>query len=275
MKKTLIILAFLIINTINAQQISSNFNTDDEGWVVIGDATSALPFYFAEGGKTGGYVSADDTAAGGVWFWSAPAKFLGDQNTSLGKTLSFDLKQNSLSSQFDDNDIIISSPEITIVLDLPNNPDIEWTSYSVTLDATFPWKIDNITNGALATSEQILAVLSNITSLKIRGEYVSGADTGGLDNVILENNILDTNSFSTLQLIFFPNPSSGIFNIQTNNSIENASITISDLNGRIVHQSLFENLQNKALDLNYLQNGIYLLNISNGTYNYAQKLVKK
>ncbi len=275
MKKTLQIVAFLILNTINAQQIKSDFSTNDENWVVIGDATSALPFYLADGGNPGGYVSADDTATGGVWYWSAPAKFLGDQNTSFGKRLSFDLKQSYISSQFNDNDIIISNGAITIVLDLLDNPGIEWTSYSVTLDTTNPWKLDNITNSELATAEQILAVLSNITSLKIRGEYVSGADTGGLDNVILQNNILDINSFSSKLLSCYPNPSSGIFNIQTDNSFENASITISDLNGRIVHQSEAENLQNKAIDLHQVQKGIYILNIKNATFNHSQKIVKQ
>ena len=36
-----------------------------------------------------------------------------------------------------------------------------------------------------ASSEQMLAVLSNLTLLRIRAEYQTGADTGGLDIVVL------------------------------------------------------------------------------------------
>ncbi len=82
---------------------------------------------------------------------------------------------------------------------------------------------------------------------------------------------------NTLKSAFtiYPNPSTGIFTIQTENPISNANITIADLNGRIVHESKTENLDNKILDLNNLQNGIYILNISNGDYNHSQKIVKQ
>jgi hypothetical protein len=39
--------------------------------------------------------------------------------------------------------------------------------------------------GPLATETEIKTVLSNITTLRIRGEYISGNDVGDLDNVIL------------------------------------------------------------------------------------------
>lgn len=268
MKNLLALGTFLILNTVNAQQISSDFSIDAEDWIVIGDATSALPFYLSEGGNTAGYISADDTAAGGVWYWSAPAKFLGDQNTSFGKTLSFDLKQNSLSSQFDDNDIIITSPEITIVLDLPNNPDIEWTSYNVTLDATFPWKIDNIISGELATSEQIATVLSNITSLKIRGEYVSGADTGGLDNVILENNLLGIDSSSISNLSFYPNPATN--EIYFSKNLE--QIAIYDFQGKKINITKTAN----SADISALPQGFYIIKgLDINGKSVTQKIVKE
>ena len=70
-------------------------------------------------------------------------------------------------------------------------------------------------------------------------------------------------------------PSTGIFNIQTENSISNANITVADLNGRIVHETKAENLESKSLDLSNLQNGIYILNVSNGDFNHSQKIVKQ
>ena len=73
----------------------------------------------------------------------------------------------------------------------------------------------------------------------------------------------------------FPNPSTGIFNININQSTENATLKITDLNGRIVHLSKAQNLNNHQVDLNGLQNGIYLLNIENTQLNQSYKLVKQ
>ena len=92
------------------------------------------------------------------------------------------------------------------------------------------------------------------------------------DNITLSNS--ENTSMNKSNVIIYPNPSTGIFNIQSNKSIENAAIIISDLNGRIVHQSKADNLQNKAIDLHHLQKGIYILNVKNATCNYSLNLIK-
>ena len=48
--------------------IRSTFDTDDEGWTVVGDAQggSGTPDYFVDGGNPGGYVSASDDGKGEV-----------------------------------------------------------------------------------------------------------------------------------------------------------------------------------------------------------------
>ncbi len=86
---------------------------------------------------------------------------------------------------------------------------------------------------------------------------------------------LGIDTFNLNSLAVFPNPSSGIFNIKTNTPIEKATLVVSDLNGRIVHQSKIDVFENHALDLSILQNGVYILKISNGDYNYSQKLIKQ
>ena len=267
MKNTFTLTFFLMLAIANAQQVSSTFDTDTEGWVVTGDATSANPNYVATGGNPGGYVSADDTAAGGVWVWSAPAKFLGDQSGSYGRTLSFDLKQSSLDSQFDDSDIIISGADMTISLDLSNNPGTDWTSYSVVLDETFPWKFGFITSATLATAEQIQTVLSNISSLKIRGEYVSGSDTGGLDNVILQTNALATTSYSTSQFGIYPNPATDT--VYFHESV--SDLTLYDLQSKKIDIQIAEN----TIDISELSKGVYILKFTFEGKNIVQKIIKK
>ena len=81
--------------------------------------------------------------------------------------------------------------------------------------------------------------------------------------------------FSKYKCGIAPNPSKGIFTILTENSLEDAIISVVDLNGRIIYNSNLKNLSNQALDLNHLQSGIYILNISNSSFNSSQKIVKQ
>lgn len=114
-------------------------------------------------------------------------------------------------------------------------------------------------------------------NILIAGDFTTynGISVGRIARILSTNNALSTEVFNQSKLIVYPNPSTGIFNVQFNQSKENASIIIFDLNGRIVHQSKAENLDNKPLDIHHLQNGIYILNVKNATYNYSQKIVKK
>lgn len=248
---SLIVLFFINFNLLSAQNIVSTFDVDDEGWLVVGDATSSTPQYNAEGGNDGGYISADDTAAGGVWVWSAPGKFLGDRSSSFGKNLSFDLAQSSLDSQFDDNDVLIVGGNMTLVLNLLNNPGIEWTNYSVKLDSSEDWRITHYVWGDVATDEQIMEVLSNVLEIKIRGEYVSGPDVGSLDNVILEAENMSVEDISASEIKVYPNPTQGELFLSENSK----EISVYSLSG----QKLKVYSDSKSLNISAFPAGIYIL----------------
>jgi hypothetical protein len=62
--------------------------------------------------------------------------------------------------------------------------DQPWTSYSVLLTETAGWRVGSLA-GPAATKDKMLAVLSNLDRLRIRGEFISGADNGDLDHVVL------------------------------------------------------------------------------------------
>jgi hypothetical protein len=170
-----------IVTTSAEALASSSFDQDDEGWIVVGDAFG--PYYAATGGYPGGHIYATDFVIGGVWYWQAPAKFLGDKSAAYGGTLTFDLRQSNISSQFDDIDVILSTGDSTLIFDTPYNPGAEWTAYTVNLTASPGWL--NATTGRPATEAELRLVLSSLTELDIRGEYRTGTDTGSLDNVVL------------------------------------------------------------------------------------------
>ncbi|HEX4412653.1 MAG TPA: laminin B domain-containing protein [Lacipirellulaceae bacterium] len=168
------------------QLASSSFSTNDEGWLVAGDSQSSLPTYVATGGNPGGFVRGFDQTVGGVWLWSAPAKFLGNMSSAYGFPLTYDLRMRGDPTTFVYSDVILMNGIQSVHLGLtpPYPQDVIWTSYSAQLDDTAAWHTDSIT-GPLATAAQIKSVLANLTSLQIRGEFISGADNGDLDNVVL------------------------------------------------------------------------------------------
>jgi PGF-CTERM protein len=167
---------------------ASTFDTDDEGWRITGDAQGdgTAPDYLDSGGNPGGHICADDNVAGGTWYFSAPATFLGDRTAAYGGTLAFDIKQSSTDEQFAQDDIVLRNGTTTIVYDFGNataHPGTDWTAYSVSLDAADPgWTYDS---GGDVSPAALRTILGNLTSLSIRGEYVSGSDRGCLDNVRL------------------------------------------------------------------------------------------
>jgi hypothetical protein len=168
-----------------AHAITSTFDTDTEGWTAQGDVVGTIN-WLATGGNPGGHVAIDDQAAGGVTYFVAPAAFLGDKSVALGSDLRFDLMQvyTGSASQFDDPDVILQGGGLTLVYDTPVNPaNGAWTSYQVPLVAG-DWRLNTL-GGVAATPLQLEATLSNLTALKIRAEYRSGADVGHLDNVTL------------------------------------------------------------------------------------------
>ncbi len=169
--------------------VASTFDSANDGWQVIGDAErqTGVPQYMATGGNPGGYLSAEDDVAGGTWYWAAPAQYLGEQNAAYQGTLSFQLKQSPTTQQFEEDDVIIEGAGKTLVMTLPQSPGENWTAYALQLNEDAGWK-RNTRAGDAATAADLQAVLGNITRIWIRGEYVDGSDTGGLDNVRLQKN---------------------------------------------------------------------------------------
>lgn len=177
--------------------VISTFDTDAEGWTVNLDGTNLT--WHASGGNPGGFISADDKPIGVTWYFVAPAKFLGDQSSAFGFYLCFDLKDHGTGLVQDiPADVVLISPTLVIFVDHLPAPNTDptpppgsstpFTHYMVKLDASGGWK--KIVNPigpivAPASNAEILAVLSNLTSFQIKGEFRRDLDSGSLDNVVL------------------------------------------------------------------------------------------
>jgi hypothetical protein len=173
---------------------ASAFSANDEGWRLSGDVTSAVPTYFSSGGNLGGFIRGFDSVVGGVWYWDAPAPFLGNVSQAYAFPLSFDLRMRGSGPLFTDSDVILDGAGLSLhIATTPPVPlDQPWTSYSVLLSEAAGWRVDSLT-GPAATKDQMLAVLSSLDRLRIRGEFITGADNGDLDSVVL-NGAPDANA---------------------------------------------------------------------------------
>ena len=169
--------------------VEETFEGGDTGWIVVGDAQreSDKPTYKTEGGNPGAYMSAVDNAVGGVWFWSAPEPFRRQltstwkEKGSLRSVLMFDLKQSDITEPFDDKDVILGSGDLELHFFHDLDPGTDWTNYRVPLSPDKGWI--NGATGEPATREEMTKVISQLEKLWIRGEFRTGEDTGGIDNI--------------------------------------------------------------------------------------------
>jgi len=182
-------------------QITSTFDTDADGWTFFNASNNSISFtHNVANGNPGGYVSATYSSSSGtgnavtnlnnqVWF--APAKFRGNHLVrSLGLNLKFDLQQ-SQAGAVSGFDVIIENANNYIYFNLPVKPAVSptWSSYTLALDETISWRYNS--GGAIASRQQIIGILTNVTSIEIRGTYATNAAyTSGLDNVVLEQRTL-------------------------------------------------------------------------------------
>ncbi|WP_428741848.1 reprolysin-like metallopeptidase [Tenacibaculum sp.] len=151
-------------------------------------------------------------------------------------------------------------------------------------------------SGAILSCSTIgngLTVKSPISSLSgwngenTFGNWILGLGDGGSGDVGTLNSWsldicydkaipLGTNEFEFNNFSVFPNPNKGIFTIQLDGYTGNdISINLYDLRGRTIYKNSFQNNGDfrKDIHLNYVQSGMYILNVSDGIRNSTKKLI--
>jgi hypothetical protein len=163
----------------------STFEGDDEGWTLSGNGDATVPTLKNADGNPGGNLCGQDKADGDIWYFVAPPKYLGNATVVYGKRLTFDLVQGSNYNQIRGRDVVLNGGGLALTWNSKFAPGMDWTPYSVRIDDTSGWIIDDTTgHGPAATESDIKTVLKNLTSLRLRGEFYDGPnDTACLDNV--------------------------------------------------------------------------------------------
>ncbi|GAA4763483.1 MULTISPECIES: T9SS-dependent M36 family metallopeptidase [Flavobacterium] len=89
-------------------------------------------------------------------------------------------------------------------------------------------------------------------------------------NCTLSVNHFDNNN----GILIYPNPSNGLINIRINSFIGKATVEVVDINGRVVYSLNNTEFSNeKSIDLNHLQAGVYVVKISGDELNYTKKII--
>lgn len=168
---------------VESDEVFSNFNHSGENWSFFGDVKAFKQV--DTGGVHGGFLKAVDNLSGTTMFFTAPDEFEGEKAGFFGGSLSFYMKDNGLGLPDSGSRAVIirGANENWIQYSLETTPGKDWTRYDLRLDETGVWFFNS--NFIRATDAQIQSIMEDILSIEIRGEYIYGPETVGLDNVRL------------------------------------------------------------------------------------------
>ncbi len=108
---------------------------------------------------------------------------------------------------------------------------------------------------------------------------VSPANAVGRQAVFIDNfsvtEVLATDSFLSNKFSVSPNPTTGLINVTNNEGINVNEITVTDLNGRVVKTSKFDNVTNIEMNISDLSSGMYMMSIKSDAGTATKKIVKQ
>ena len=110
-------------------------------------------------------------------------------------------------------------------------------------------------------------------------QNTSPANTAGQQALFVDNLVitqtLSANEYVADKFSTYPNPVKNIISISNSENINVKSISISDLNGRVVKTEIFSNVSDININVSELSSGMYLLNINSGQGIVTKKIVKE
>jgi hypothetical protein len=164
--------------------ITSTFDTDAEGWTLWDTTLGNMPIsYGSSAGNPGGYVFAEETSIGDVYF-QAPAPFLGNRSSSYNHYLEFDLTDAWVDPEWRWCDVYLVGANLTLALDLSNPSTTDFTHYKISLNENAGWQKWHL-GMPPPTQSEMRDVLSSLNSIRIEGDWHAGVDYTRLDNVRL------------------------------------------------------------------------------------------
>ena len=117
-----------------------------------------------------------------------------------------------------------------------------------------------------------------VTDMDLRNDnavYASTYGRGVFSGLFTSGSLANEDFSNKKGIVISPNPSNGLFTINSNQYSGKVSIQVVDLNGREVYAAKNEWFNSeKSIDLKAVESGIYVLRISGEDLNYSQKIIK-
>ncbi|MEX0996149.1 MAG: T9SS type A sorting domain-containing protein [Flavobacteriaceae bacterium] len=267
----------VVTPTIKVQNIGSN------------DATSLTIEYSVNGGAVQTYE------------WVGQLNSVSSQTIELPE-IEYDLQANNTITVTLPNDDDNSNNEMTLDFDqaIESNYELDLTIQTDNWGSEVRWNIKNIDGqtiiqgGPYGNNQTInveIELPNNCFTFNLidtfgdGGGPVSLVDTEGLTiystsgnygsgdskNFSVANSPLSLYENDTMAVLIYPNPTSGILNVQTKNNLD---ITIFDLTGKQVFNTSDVSSGNQ-IDLSALNTGLYLVKMNDGLNVSTQKLIIK
>lgn len=154
-----------------------------------------------------------------------------------------------------DTNVVVNDPVLTAVA---NGAKYQW------LDCNDNFKVitGEVKPSFAAKHNGSYAVLITISGCSARSKCYS------VQKAMVEN------SFKERNIHIFPNPTSGLVDIQTTELFGNTTVKVLTINGQTLVECSFERINEIYLDLSHFPKGIYLIEIDNNGQLSTFKLVK-
>ncbi|NJM80154.1 MAG: T9SS type A sorting domain-containing protein [Flavobacterium sp.] len=158
-------------------------------------------------------------------------------------------------------------------------------SYTSNSDYTNPAthnQIVNLTNtsdlGYFSENHNFTVSNSGQYRIAFRNAFQRTTGTGTawlmLDSVVVST-ALSVNSFSKSSLQLYPNPVLDNITIQNNDNLDIENISIVDLNGRVVKEFKYTDLNNNLINISELEKGVYIINLITSNQEVLSKKIIK
>ena len=141
------------------------------------------------------------------------------------------------------------------------NGDYSFTDLPTGSYTIYPEDAGYTTTTAGVTLITMKPVTNNVNFERLNSSKTIVPKTTGIEEIAASN------------VGIYPNPSNGLVFIGTGANEPNATVSVSDMTGRVVYKSSLELQSGKAsIDLSHLQNGHYIVNIRTASATSTQKL---
>jgi Secretion system C-terminal sorting domain len=119
------------------------------------------------------------------------------------------------------------------------------------------------------------ATATEVVKFYIHTDNICSSQATNRTRSIVCGATLKVDSFDASIFAIYPNPVNDILSISNSENINIKSISITDLNGRVVKNNNFNNVSNIEMNLSDLSSGMYIMNINSDQGTATKKIVKE